>query len=153
MKPATAGGPCPYLDSSAAVSVPGYFFLGEFDLPLIATSVTAAFERQRALGAIWALAIERSADHAWVGHHSQIFNWAKIVVARRLPATITGGTPVALHPMGESSGWLGDRDSFSVAGYPCFIGDKSRASWLPSEQTAREWQAMIGTATTVFACP
>lgn len=53
----------------------------------------------------------------------------------------------------ESSGWLGDRDSFSVAGYPCFTGDKSRASWLPSEQTAREWQAMMGTATTVSACP
>ena len=152
MKAAFSGGTtCSFPEPTAALSVPGYFFIGELDSPEISASVTTAFERERARGAIWALAIERNAGHAWVGHHSQIFNWAGVVVSRRLPAVATPGVPAALRPMGEGGGWLGDRGSFSVAGYPCFTGDKSRASWLPSEQTAREWQGMMG-GTTVLAC-
>jgi hypothetical protein len=62
------------------------------------------------------------------------------------------GAPVALRQVGETSGWLGDRTSLSIAAYPCFPGNKLAASWLPSEQTARDWQSMMGSVTTVLGC-
>jgi len=144
---------CGFPGSSAFTSVPGYFFLGELDTRDIADFVTTTFEQKRARGAVWALAIERGAGHVWVRSHAMIFSWAAVVAAQRLPATVTPGAPVALREVGESSGWLGDRTSFSIAGYSCFTGDKTAASWLPSEQTAREWQSMMGFVTTVVPCP
>jgi hypothetical protein len=91
--------------------------------------------------------------HVWVADHGLIFTWASAVLAQRLPPTVTPGAPVALRPVIESSGWLGNRTSFSVAGYRCFSGDKGTATWLPSERTARDWQSMMGSATTVLVCP
>jgi dienelactone hydrolase len=137
---------------SGALSVPGYFFIGGADLSEINVPVTNDFDQNRARGAPWAFAIERGAGHVWVADNALIFHWAAEVAAQRLPTTITPGSPVALRPVGESAGWLGDRTSFSIAGYPCFPGDKGRASWLPSQQTARDWQAMMGSTTTMLVC-
>ena len=142
-------------DGSAALSVPGYVFVGELDVTVNNQAVTTDFEEQRTRGAVWALAIERGAGHTWVADHALIFDWAAAVVAQRLPPTVPPGAPVTLRTIGESSGWLGDRTSpFSVAGYPCFTGNKLRASWLPTEKSARDWQIMMsGSASTVLVCP
>jgi hypothetical protein len=153
MKPAAASGGCAFPDGSPAVSVPGYFFLGELDSPDYAAAVNRTFDQNRGRGAVWAVAIERGTGHVWVAQHGLIFAWASAVLAQRLPPTVPPGAAVALRPLAESSGWLGDRTSFSVAGYPCFSGEKGRASWLPSERTARDWQSMMGSGATVLVCP
>jgi hypothetical protein len=147
---------CLSLDASPAIAVPGYFIFGELDLvlPDAASQMTALFEQHRANGALWALAVEPGAGHDHVADYNLLFNWMGEVVARRLPATFTPGTPVQLRPLDATSGWLGNRTSRAIAEYVCYTGDKLTASWLPSNQTARDWQAMVSSrsVTTVTAC-
>ena len=85
-------------------------------------------------------------------NHALIFTWAGVAAAERVLAIDSTGVPAALRPVGESSGWLGDRTALSIAAYARFTGNKAAATWLPSEQTARDWQAMIGSITTVVSC-
>lgn len=148
--------PCLSLDAAPAVGVPGYFIYGELDpvLPGAAAQMTALFERHRANGAIWALAVEPGAGHTAVADHSLLFNWMGEVIRRRVPATITPGTPVTLLPITAASGWLGNWTSRAIGEYACYNGDKLTASWLPSEQTARDWQAMVSSraVTTILGC-
>jgi hypothetical protein len=49
-------------------------------------------------------------------------------------------------------GWLGNRSTGAIAGFACYSDNKLLASWLPSEQTARDWQAMVGGAGLVTSC-
>jgi hypothetical protein len=52
------------------------------------------------------------------------------------------------------SGWLGDRTSFAISRYACYTQDKTQASWLPSELTASDWQALVSSYSvdTVISC-
>ncbi|HEY5564791.1 MAG TPA: hypothetical protein VIL33_04310 [Rhodothermia bacterium] len=43
----------------------------------------------------------------------------------------------------EATGWLGDRQSRSIAEYAAFEGDRLQASWLPSMQAAEDWEAFV----------
>ena len=149
MKSGCAGS---FASGSGALSVPGYLFIGDQDSPEINVPVTNNFEQNRARGAVWAFAVEHGAGHIWVSNQPLIFNWAGAVAAQRLPETVTPGTPVQLRPVSESAGWLGDRTSLLIGGYPCFTGNRTNASWLPGESTARDWQVMMGSARTVLVC-
>ena len=142
----------PCLNGLVPASVPTYFILGELDIPSFNAAAINDFEQKRGSGAIWALAIERGIAHAWTTNHTLVFNWSAAVTARRLPQTVPPGSPVTLLQISPASGWLGERVSGSVAGYPCFTGDQAKASWLPSEQTARDWQLVIGAAPPLTAC-
>jgi hypothetical protein len=139
-------------DPGAAVGVPGYFFFGEND-PLVSNIAAAQMrllvEQNRAGGALWAYAVEPGAGHAQVANQELLFDWAAAAVALRLPAT--GST---LQPISEAAGWLGDHATFAVGSHPCFSLNKATASWLPSAQTARDWQALVsrGSITTTLTC-
>ena len=143
-------------DAAPAIGVPGYFIFGEVDvvLPAAAAQMTALFQQHRTNGAAWALAVEPGAGHDLVADHNLLFNWMEEVLTRRLPATTTPGTPVQLRALDAASGWLGNRTTRAIAADACYSGDKLAASWLPSEQTARDWQAMVssGSVTTITAC-
>jgi hypothetical protein len=152
-----AKSPCLDRTAGPAAMVPGYFFLGELDslggIGNVARIVDL-FEKNRALGAVWALAVEPGAGHAPVANHDLLLNWAAEIADRRLPESIEAGAPVVLRPVSEYSGWLADRSSFAIAEFDCYSGHKLTASWLPSEQTARSWQAMVSrrTVSAVIAC-
>lgn len=151
--PMAPQGVLPCLNGLLPASVPTYFILGELDIPSFNTAATNEFEQKRGGGAIWALAIERGVGHAWTTNYALVFNWSAAVAARRLPQTIPPGAPVTLLQVSPATGWLGDRISGSVTGYPCFTGDQVKASWLPSEQTARDWQLVAsGSAPTLTVC-
>lgn len=138
-------------DAGAAKAVPAYFFIGELDTESRRQNITAHFERNRADGALWALAIEPLAGHQVVEDGALLANWFDVVLQRRLPPAGGAGT---LPPIDETTGWLGDRDSFAIAAHDCYTGDKGTASWLPSEATARDWQALVskGAVTAVVDC-
>lgn len=131
-------GLCHRLNGSPAVSVPGLFFLGPSDPPGNATSV---FEESRALGARWALACAQ-ASPTFAAQLDLQFHWYNAVLASRLPGATTGG-PVTLRPIDEASGWLGNRTTFATAPYASYEGDKLKASWLPSAQSARDWHDVV----------
>lgn len=87
-------------------------------------------------------------------HHGPIldfdlmFDWIDTVLAARLP--LTAGAP--LRPTTESAGWLGNRSTGAIATYACYGSTRSSASWLPSEETALDWQRMAGGAGVVSSC-
>ena len=140
-------------DGSPGLSVPVYIIFGELELAIKAES-TPVFDFHRSRGGLWALGIEAGAGHAWPVNNDVLFNWAAAVATRRLPETVVPGAPVQLRSISESSGWLADRTSFVIAPFGCFTGDRPRASWVPGEQNARDWQAVMapGTSPTITTC-
>jgi pimeloyl-ACP methyl ester carboxylesterase len=145
-------GPCHFQGSSPARRVPGYLFLGEEDeVSPDPKDITDLFLANRAEGAIWALAVEAASRHEWPKNNDVTISWMDAVLARRLPQA---GAPVGqpLSPVDEASGWLANRSTGAIAGYSCYNGDKLVASWLPSEQTARGWQILVGGNGGVTSC-
>jgi hypothetical protein len=127
-------------DGGAAKQVPGFLLIGGADLQNRCLNLTQLFESNRPLGALWALAVQPGADHAPLLNHDLLFHWMDTILASRLPAA---GEPVALRPISESSGWLGDRETGSVAQFADYNKDATQASWLPSPQVAAAWSALV----------
>ncbi|HUF11171.1 MAG TPA: carboxypeptidase-like regulatory domain-containing protein [Rhodothermales bacterium] len=127
-------------DAGAAKSVPGYLFIGATDEESRRDNITDVFETNRSTGALWALATEPGAGHTPVNDYDLLGNWMDAVIAGRLPAT---GGSVTLRSIDEATGWLGDRESRSIAEYAAYEGDRLQASWLPSMLTAEDWEAFV----------
>jgi hypothetical protein len=142
-------------DAGAAILVPGYMFIGELDLPYRITNLTGIFEHHRPLGARWILAMQPGAAHERITDRGLLDPYVRTVSALRLPATITPGEPVELAVIPESLSWLGDRGTFWIGDYACFVHERERASWCPSRATAVGWQGFVSdsTVTDTVACP
>lgn len=50
-----------------------------------------------------------------------------------------------LYKIDPQTGWLGDRDSYEVAPYREFKGNRAKAIWLPDEASAIAWQTYLRT--------
>ena len=132
--------------AAAAASVPGHFLIGQLDEPYRRENITAVFEAGRAAGAPWAVSIDRF-HHGPIVDFDLMFDWIDAVLAARLPSA--PGAP--LRAITVTDGWLGDRSSGAISTYACFSSTRSSASWLPSEETAFDWQRMAG-GTVVGGC-
>ena len=130
--------------SPATLAVPGYFFIGELDTPERRSNIMEQFEVNRALGARWALAVEPGAGHAPPDDLDLFEHWMDAVLAARLPEPPPPGAPVTLNTLDETSGWLGNRETFEIDAYDAYVGDPREASWLPTMETAQDWQAFVG---------
>jgi hypothetical protein len=105
--------------------------------------VVHAFERNRARGAPWALAIEPTAGHDITdGARNLWVDWLEPILEHRLPSTVTGGL-VDLVPIDETSGWLGNLQTSAIADYASYDDDPSKAAWLPSMRTALNWRNLV----------
>jgi pimeloyl-ACP methyl ester carboxylesterase len=133
--------------AAAAAFVPGHFLIGAVDEPYRRDNITAAFEAGRAAGAPWAISIDPF-QHGPIADFDLMFDWMDAVLAARLPAA--AGAP--LRAVTLEDGWLGDRSSGAIATYECFGSTRSNASWLPSEETALDWQRMAGGTAAVGGC-
>jgi pimeloyl-ACP methyl ester carboxylesterase len=133
--------------AAAAATVLAYFLIGAQDAPYRAENITAVFEAGRAIGAPWALSVD-AFDHRPFVDIDLMFDWIDAVLATRLPET--PGAP--LRPVTEHAGWLGNRSTGAIATYACYGPTPSTASWLPSQETALNWQRMAGGTTVVSAC-
>ena len=132
---------------AAAVDVPGYFLIGALDEQYRRDNITAVFEAGRAAGAPWAISIDPF-QHGPILDFDLMFDWIDTVLAARLPAT--AGAP--LRAMTESAGWLGDRSTGAISTYACYSSTRSSASWIPSQNTALNWQQMAGGTGVVSSC-
>ena len=133
--------------AQAAASVPGHFLIGAVDAPYREENITTAFEGGRTAGSPWALSIDPY-DHRPVVDFDLLFGWIEAVLAARLPDT--AGAP--LRPVTEADGWLGDRSSGAISTYACYVSDRSSASWLPSRESALDWQRMAEGTVVVSDC-
>ena len=133
--------------AGAAAAVPGFFLIGRLDEPHRTANITPVFEAGRAAGAPWSLSID-AFGHGPIVDLALMFDWIDAVLTARLPAT--AGAP--LRAMTETGGWLGDRSTGAISTYACYKSTHSRASWLPSRETALGWQRMAGGSVVVTAC-
>jgi pimeloyl-ACP methyl ester carboxylesterase len=144
------------LDASRVLSVPAYFIAGRDDptVPDAEYRILETFNQHRALGAVWAMALDDSTGHAMVANIDLLFDWMAEVTRLRLSETSSGSLPVQLRPLAESTGWLGHPETFAIAEHRCFPGVRETASWLPSLATARDWQTLAsrGSATDLASC-
>ena len=131
----------------AAADVPGHFLIGAQDAPYRRDNITAVFEAGRASGAPWAVSIDPF-DHRPIADFDLMFDWIDAVLAARLP--LTSGAP--LRAVMETSGWLGARANGAISTYSCYSSTPSSASWLPTRETALDWQRMAGGTVVVNAC-
>ena len=144
----TMKGACHILGPAlAAADVPGHFLIGALDAPYREENITAAFEPGRAAGAPWAISTD-AFFHGPIVDFDMMFDYIDAVLAARLP--LTPGAP--LRPVTETEGWLGNRSTGAIATYACYGSTPSSASWLPTEETARDWQRMAGGTVVVEEC-
>ena len=133
--------------AAAAAGVPGHFLIGAADELYRRQNITGVFEAGRATAAPWAISIDPF-GHGPVVDFDLLFDWIDAVLAARLPPA--AGAP--LRAVTVTDGWLGDRSSGAISTYECFGSTRSSASWLPSEETALDWQRMAGGTVVMSAC-
>ena len=133
--------------AAAAAGVPGHFLIGELDEQYRRANITDVFETGRAAGAPWAISIDPF-HHGPIVDFDLMFDWIDAVLAARLP--MTPGAP--LRATAVTDGWLGDRSTGAISTYACFSSTRSGASWLPSEETALDWQRLARGSGVVRGC-
>ena len=131
------------LTSAEALEVPTYVVLAELDASVDNTAITATFEANRAAGALWGLAMEPGVIHHSLSavQREVTIGWMSTILDRRLAPHQWSGP---LRSLAETHGWLGNRDTREAAPWAAYTGNRTTASWLPSERTAREWEALVG---------
>jgi dienelactone hydrolase len=130
------------LTEGEALRVPTYMVLAELDANVNNAALTATFEANRGAGALWGMAMEPGVVHHSLSalQRQVTVSWMRTVLERRLPPHPWAGP---LRGIAEQQGWLGNRGTGVAAPWHSYDGDRASASWLPSESTAMEWEALV----------
>lgn len=124
-------------------SIPVLFALGAKDNILVRetqTLPTQAFQRYRKLAAPWAIASAANTGHELGDTRLLAIPYFDALITQRLPAQGKD-----LQPIDPNLGWLGNIDTREIAPMAKFTGERSKAAWLPNEETARKWQQYVTT--------
>ena len=125
------------LAPKAARQVPGLLYIGENDSPFRTGIVKGIFSMNRRANALWALTQEPGAAHEIARSLELSEVYFDEVIPLRLPAK--PGDP--LHPLNLEDGYLGDIETHTYAPYTEEKAREAPTTWLPTERTARAWQA------------
>lgn len=150
--------------------IPMFFALGAKDKPDWLQASKSNINGGIKLHAPWTLAFQNNEGHE-VGHSLDVvipFLKATITMRFTPPSAGSGsgdsssifktqlpsfgqsstgggiGSTVQLHKIDVHAGWLGNPETFEVAQYSEFKGDRNKAMWLPDEITASAWKAYLG---------
>ncbi len=149
--------------------IPMFFALGAKDKPDWLQESQRNIDAGVKLHAPWALAFNKNAGHGTGRSLDVVIPFLKATVNQRLAppsasAASPGGAPsifktpppsfsqgaskaaastAQLYKIDAHLGWLGDPDSYEVASYQDFKGNKTKATWLPDEATAHAWQEYL----------
>jgi len=132
------------LQTSAQHEVPTFLALAERDVLVNNDALGQAFVANRGGGALWALATEPGAAHFSYSDalRNATIEWMRSIVGRRV-----AGSSGRIQPAVAESGWLGDPANGEVSPWGQYRGDRSAASWFPTQRTAESWRTLIGAAT------
>jgi hypothetical protein len=128
------------LTAPEALAVPAFVLQAGDDVAATNAATRQVFVTNRKNGGRWALIAEPGRQHfgsSPIGN-TMTLDWITAVLDLRLPAAAGG----ELLSLAQSSGWLGSQASLEIASWDDYVGDRTAASWLPTEATAREWQAL-----------
>lgn len=147
--------------------IPMLFILGGKDKPEWITGSLPTIEAGQKRHAPWILALQKNEAHDPAPGLPLVRAFLKASIEQRFtppksagatgapsifkttPRPIGGGTaakvpgPVKLERIDQHQGWLGDPDTFEIAPAATYKGSKSKAVWLPDEETAKIWQAYL----------
>ncbi|MEI8342434.1 MAG: hypothetical protein WCH43_12995 [Verrucomicrobiota bacterium] len=154
---------------SGKAEIPMFFALGAKDKPDWLQASQSNIGNGIKLHAPWTLAFQKNEGHD-VGRSLDVaipFLKATITLRFAPPATGSGAgssssifktqlptlgqtTPIGatapaaqLHKIDVHAGWLGNPETFDVARYSEFKGDRNKAMWLPDETTALAWKQYL----------
>ena len=116
--------------------VPAILFVGEKDLEFRTSTIAGLFAVNRRSGALWAFVQEPDTAHA-VGRSRDL---GAMFFEDVLPLRLGGPS---LKPIDEKSGFIGDAKTQSYKPIAAAGAQNAPSSWLPTERTARAWQAVI----------
>jgi Carboxypeptidase regulatory-like domain len=128
------------LTAPAALAVPTFVMQAQLDVVVDNAAVRTTFSGNRALGGLWALAVEPGVGHSEASGrgNAAVISWISEALAFRLPAT--SGDP--LIGLAQSSGWLGNQATFEIAAWADYPDDRTAASWLLSQPAAVSWKEL-----------
>jgi hypothetical protein len=126
-----------------APGVPGLIIVGEQDRG--ANVVSGGFARDRAQGALIAVAMMWGVDHKCDKCGDLAWPFMDRMVRKRLLMSEPPAIEMpALAPLSETDGWLGDVTAWGgIASYGAYAGDKRAAAWLPDQTLAQVWAGMV----------
>ncbi|MGI9531463.1 hypothetical protein [Lutimonas sp.] len=116
--------------------IPGLLFFGELDAPQRNSRIFEVIAEKRLAGANWSLILEPDTDHfgGLDAPEAMIQMFFSEVLEKRL---LSGSNTLADIP--ENSGWLGDNVRGEIYSFDQYPYDKTKASWLLSEEFAKQW--------------
>jgi hypothetical protein len=126
--------------SGSALQVPTFLVLAEFDAFVDNASLAAQFELNRKGGGLWGMAKEPRMPHysLSLAQRQLTVDWMRSVMELRVQ-----GASGALRGLTESDGWLGDNTTGIATPWEAYTGDKSIASWIPTQPIALQWQVLV----------
>jgi dienelactone hydrolase len=129
------------LTSGDVLQVPTFVVLAGRDAFVDNAALIAAFQANRKAGAVWALALEPGVPHQWLSpaHRKITTSWIRDVLSLRLPYDWGPG----LFAIDQTAGWLGDNSAGAAYSWKNYPGDRTAASWLPSDSVAKDWIALV----------
>jgi len=127
----------------ASGTVPTYVITAELDDVVSNVVTIATYQKVRGAGGLWAFAEEPRTVHQShsASQRQLILEWFTTILALREPATPGG----PLRAIAEDSGWLGDPVTHVVSSWAAYVGNRSAASWFPTQATAVRWRGFTGT--------
>jgi len=128
----------PTATSGDALGIPTFMILAEQDAFVDNAALTATYEANRGAGALWGMAMEAAVPHHSLSLSQRLLTlaWINQVLEARLPANPSE----PLRDLAEADGWLGDQATGDISSWASYSGDRSSASWLPSQGAAEGWQ-------------
>jgi hypothetical protein len=121
--------------------VPTFVVLAELDTFVNNAALTTAFEANRRVGALWALANESGVPHhsLSLAQRQLTLVWIANVLDVRLPVY----PPEPLRDLVETDGWLGNPIRGDVSSWADYSGERATASWFPTRAAAEWWRTFV----------
>ena len=145
--------------------IPMFFAEGAKDKPDWVKDSLKNIEAGTKLHAPWTLAFQKNEGHGTPRSKAAAIQFLKSAVNMRFippaaggatpsifksqlptfshPSTTAASAPAQLHKIDLQAGWLGDPETYEVASYSNFKGNKAKAIWLPDEATANTWREYL----------
>jgi len=120
-------------------NIPALMIAGELNGNL--TSMKSWFLKKRMERGIWGFAIEPNSGHE-IGKSNELIR-PFFISALEKRISKNPSDPRELLFISEETGWLGNLETFNIAAYAEYSGDKLKAAWLMDENIAKTWQNFV----------
>lgn len=134
--------------SVPSYSIPMLTIFGEKDGGQM-KQLTTKLPTLRQDGAQWSIAVQWGRRHEFGRANNLLQPMFDAAISQRYPIDADPSKgPVTLKTIDETTGWLGDPDSWTtgdatIAPWAKYQGDRKKACWFPDEHTAHAWRAFV----------